>query len=76
MFRNVIKGYSTKDSWMVGDTEADVIAAKKMGLPSAALFCGVRSEDYLKALEPTGLYSELLSAARSVTAETRRLQVA
>ena len=70
------QGYATEDSWMVGDTEADVIAAKTLGLPSAALSCGVRSADYLKALEPTGLYSELLSAAQSVVKETRRLQAA
>lgn len=60
------KGYSTSQSWMVGDTEADVLAAKEVGLPSAALSCGVRSADYLRSLQPTEVYSELLTAAQAV----------
>lgn len=69
------KGYGTTHSWMIGDTEADVLAAKAMGLPSAALACGIRSSDYLRSLEPTEMYSELHSAARAIVA-TSRLQVA
>ncbi|MEO1621442.1 MAG: HAD family hydrolase [Cyanobacteria bacterium J06632_3] len=64
------QGHCTKKSWMVGDTEADVLAAKDMGLPSAALSCGVRSVDYLKALEPTEIYGELLTAAQAVVETT------
>ena len=60
------KGYSLTQSWMVGDTEADVLAAKEVGLPSAALSCGVRSADYLRSLNPTEVYSELLTAAQAV----------
>lgn len=69
------QGYTTQNSWMVGDTEADVIAAKQMGLPSAALSCGVRSADYLKALEPTSLHDGLLSAAQTVV-NNQQLQAA
>lgn len=69
------QGYETQNSWMVGDTEADVLAAKQMGLSCAALSCGVRSADYLKALEPTRVYDGLLSAARAVV-ETRQPQAA
>ncbi len=65
------KGYSTGGSWMIGDTEADVMAAKAMGLPSAALSCGIRSADYLRSLEPTEIHSELLMAARAVVAASR-----
>ena len=64
------KGYSTSQSWMVGDTEADVLAAKEVGLPSAALSCGVRSADYLRSLDPTEVYSELLTAAQAVVGTT------
>ncbi|MEL7052629.1 MAG: HAD hydrolase-like protein, partial [Cyanobacteria bacterium J06588_5] len=69
------QGYTTQNSWMVGDTEADVIAAKQMGLPSAALSCGVRSADYLKALKPTSLHDGLLSAAQTVV-NNQQLQAA
>ncbi|MGD1864118.1 MAG: HAD family hydrolase [Phormidesmis sp.] len=69
------QGYRTQDSWMVGDTEADVLAAQAVGLPSAALACGVRSKDYLQTLEPTQIYDELLTAARAVVT-TKQWQVA
>ncbi len=69
------QGYQTQSSWMLGDTEADVIAAKDAGLSTAALTCGVRSQAYLQTLEPTGIYAELLSAARAAV-ETARVQVA
>ncbi len=69
------QGYCTQDSWMVGDTEADVLAAQAVGIPSAALSCGVRSKDYLETLEPTEIYDELLTAARAVVA-TKQLQAA
>ncbi len=69
------KGYCTTGSWMIGDTEADVLAAKTMNLPSAALSCGVRSADYLRSLEPTETHSELLTAAQTVV-EASRLRAA
>lgn len=69
------QGYRTQDSWMVGDTEADVLAAQAVGLPSAALSCGVRSKDYLKTLEPTEIYDELLTAAQAVVT-TKQWQAA
>ncbi|MEL7331399.1 MAG: HAD family hydrolase [Cyanobacteria bacterium J06560_2] len=70
-----LQGYCTDQSWMIGDTEADVIAAKAVGLPSAALSCGVRSMEYLSALQPTKLYTELFTAAQGVV-ETVALQTA
>jgi phosphoglycolate phosphatase len=69
------QGYQTRSSWMLGDTEADVIAARDAGLSTAALTCGVRSQAYLQTLEPTGIYTELLSAAMAAV-ETARVQTA
>ncbi|MEM8502085.1 MAG: HAD hydrolase-like protein [Cyanobacteria bacterium P01_D01_bin.1] len=60
------KGYQTHSSWMLGDTEADMFAAKDAGLSTAALTCGVRSEAYLQTLEPTEVHDELLSAVKAV----------
>ncbi len=64
------QGYCTSQSWMVGDTEADVLAAKEIGLCSVALSCGVRSEAYLRSLKPTKLCSELFTAAQAVVEKT------
>lgn len=69
------RGYTVEKSWMVGDTEADVLAGQSMGLRTAALSCGVRSEGYLRQLQPSNLYGCLLSAAKDLV-ESAMLQVA
>lgn len=57
------QGYLTQNSWMVGDTEADVLAGQALGLSTAALSCGVRSESYLQGLKPSRIYNSLMTAA-------------
>ncbi len=73
------QGYLTQNdwqnSWMIGDTEADVLAAQAMGLPSAALCCGVRSRTYLQNLAPSKMYNCLMTAARDL-AQAPLLQAA
>ena len=51
-------------AWMVGDTEADVLAGQSLGIPTIALTCGIRSRSYLQRLEPTRIHTDLLSATR------------
>lgn len=52
------------DQWlMVGDTEADVVAAQRMNMPAIALTCGIRDENYLRTYNPDYLCSDLLSTA-------------
>lgn len=60
------QGYITHESWMVGDTEADIIAGRELGLDTAALSCGVRSEGYLQKLNPSKVYGCLMSAAQDL----------
>ncbi|GAB4160635.1 MAG: hypothetical protein Fur0046_39660 [Cyanobacteria bacterium J069] len=57
-----LTGSSADAAWMVGDTEADVIAGQTASIPTIALTCGIRSQSYLKKFEPTRLHSDLLSA--------------
>lgn len=45
---------------MVGDTEADVLAAQAHAVPAVALTCGIRSRRYLEGLEPDAIYPNLL----------------
>lgn len=66
---------SWQNSWMIGDTEADVLAGQAIGLSTAALSCGVRSHTYLQNLEPSKMYGCLMSAARDL-AQTSMLQIA
>jgi len=60
------QGYIIQKSWMIGDTEADVLAGQSLGLKTAALSCGVRSERYLERLNPSKIYACLMSAAREL----------
>jgi phosphoglycolate phosphatase len=50
-------------SWMIGDTEADVLAGQAMGISTIALTCGIRSLQKLTQLQPTLIKNDLLCAA-------------
>lgn len=52
------------DHWlMVGDTEADIVAAQRMKIPVVALTCGIRDRQYLKTYRPDYICSDLLCTA-------------
>ncbi|MEB3224321.1 MAG: HAD family hydrolase [Synechococcus sp.] len=52
------------DQWfMVGDTEADIIAAQNMKIPAIAVTCGIRDVAYLETYQPDYYCSDLLSVA-------------
>lgn len=48
---------------MVGDTEADILAAKASEITAIALTCGIRSFEYLQQFQPHYLYPDLISTA-------------
>lgn len=48
---------------MIGDTEADILAAQATGIPVVAVTCGIRSCDYLQQFEPDYICNDLLSSA-------------
>ncbi|NJL35825.1 MAG: HAD family hydrolase [Leptolyngbyaceae cyanobacterium SM1_4_3] len=56
-------------AWMIGDTEADILAGQATGVPTIALTCGIRSRTYLEKFTPTCIYSDLLSATRYLIGE-------
>lgn len=56
-------------AWMIGDTEADILAAKAYNLPSIAVCCGMRSQAFLHRLEPTSVQPNLLTAVQYVVNE-------
>jgi len=41
-----------EETWMVGDTEADITAAKKHGVKSIAVECGIRDRTQLESYHP------------------------
>jgi phosphoglycolate phosphatase len=60
--QSLLAGHSLS-AWMIGDTEADLIAGQACSIPTIALTCGIRSRLYLKQFHPTRIHSDLLSAA-------------
>lgn len=52
--------------WMVGDTEADIIAAQTHGIPVVAVTCGIRDEATLQGYQPDFLQPDLASAIRLI----------
>ncbi len=55
---------SRNGAWIVGDTEADILAGKAMQIRTVGLTCGIRSYHQLSQLKPTTIETDLLSAAR------------
>lgn len=58
-------------AWMVGDTEADILAGQSLSIPTIALTCGIRSQFYLKQFQPTRFHSDLLSATHYLLESTK-----
>ncbi|MBE9211653.1 HAD family hydrolase [Plectonema cf. radiosum LEGE 06105] len=51
-----------EETWMVGDTEADIAAAKKHGVKSIAVECGIRDRVQLEAYHPDIFVKNLTEA--------------
>lgn len=65
-------GFNTADSWMIGDTEADIGAGQAMNLPTVALTCGIRSALYLKGFSPDVVYRDLYAAVENFSIGIRQ----
>lgn len=53
------QGYDLRHAWMIGDTEADIMAGQAQGLDTVAVTCGIRSSNYLQTFRPTYLIPDL-----------------
>lgn len=68
-------GLPIQPAWMIGDTEADIIAGKALGIPTIALTCGIRSQSYLKQFHPTRIHSDLLSSVHYLLGITQVVHI-
>ncbi len=75
MERALVELPTAEDTWMVGDTEADIIAAKSHGVKVIAVLCGIRDQEQLLLYNPD-LIVETLSEAVDILIAKSLSQVA
>ena len=61
---------SASDTWMVGDTEADIVAAKTHGIKVIAVLCGIRDRASLEYYDPDIIVNDLSEAVDLVLDRT------
>ncbi|MDJ0617392.1 MAG: HAD family hydrolase [Calothrix sp. MO_192.B10] len=54
------------DTWMIGDTEADIAAAKRHGMKVIAVECGIRDRTQLELQQPDLIVKDFSSAVNLV----------
>lgn len=64
------QGYDLSQAWMIGDTEADIMAGQTLGIDTVAVTCGIRSSAYLQGFRPTHLVSDLWAACQMLQRRT------
>jgi phosphoglycolate phosphatase len=64
--------HSPAQAWMLGDTEADILAGKALSIPTIAVSCGIRSHSYLQKLQPTYIHTDLLSAVHRLVGSEQK----
>lgn len=61
-------------TWMIGDTEADILAGKSLGISTIALTSGIRNQDFLSRFNPTRICPNVLSASNSIISSSLLLE--
>ena len=64
------QGYGLQGAYMVGDTEADIMAGQALGIDTMALTCGIRSSNYLQDFRPTHMMPDLWAVAQQLQQQT------
>lgn len=70
MERALVELPAAEDTWMVGDTEADTIAAKKHGVKAIAVLSGIRDRQQLQLYQPDAIVENLSEAVDLVLSKS------
>lgn len=62
------------DTWMVGDTEADIISAQKQDIKMIAVECGIRDRSQLEIYHPNFIVKDLSTAVDLVLDRSKAAQ--
>lgn len=73
MQRALLELPGATDTWMIGDTEADIAAAKKHGIKVIAVECGIRSRTQLESFQPDLIVKDLSAAINVVLERSKSL---
>jgi phosphoglycolate phosphatase-like HAD superfamily hydrolase len=57
---------SVEQQWMVGDTEADMIAAHRFKIPAIAVLSGIRNKAQLENYQPDQIFPDLITAINKI----------
>jgi phosphoglycolate phosphatase-like HAD superfamily hydrolase len=64
-----------RTTWMIGDTEADILSAKAHGIPVIAVLSGIRNRDRLQQHQPDAIVANLSEALEIVLQEAKLVPV-
>lgn len=74
MQRALVELPPASDTWMVGDTEADIITAKNHGVKVMGVLCGIRDRQNLQSYQPDLIVQDLSEAVDLVLNQARSSQ--
>lgn len=60
------QAHNLHHAWMIGDTEADIMAGQALGLDTVAVTCGIRSSSYLQTFQPTYMVTNLWETSQKL----------
>jgi phosphoglycolate phosphatase-like HAD superfamily hydrolase len=55
-----------EQQWMIGDTEADIIAAQTYHVPAIAVLSGIRNQTQLEKYQPNQIFPNLLASITTI----------
>ncbi|PZV12638.1 MAG: haloacid dehalogenase [Pseudanabaena sp.] len=55
-----------EQQWMIGDTEADIIAAQTYQVPAIAVLSGIRNQNQLEKYKPSQIFPNLLASITTI----------
>ncbi len=66
MKRSIAELGADSDTWMIGDTEADIIAAQAYDIPVISVLSGIRDREHLELYQPDRIVPDLAAAVDAI----------
>lgn len=66
---------AASDTWMIGDTEADIVAAKQQGIKVIGVLSGIRDRQQLSLYKPDLIVNDFTEAVTFILCQSQQLTV-